>query len=259
MLSWLLSKKRSESNPFHGKVEVFSRHCFFSDVSAHKKRFPGFSRQICHQNLLDTIDFSRANLHLILDTAKGEDHFLKGQATEIKAGSEAGAFLQLLQLVEERNFHPDTLLYFVEDDYLHRPGWLDVLLEGISIPGVDYATLYDHNDKYFFPQYKELKSKIYATRSCHWRTIPSTTQTFAVRWSTLKRDLPIHRRFSENRKISADHEKFSLLTRRGTAIISSIPGWSTHAEPEFASPCVDWNELIQQKEPHHGTYEKSRA
>lgn len=259
MLHWLWSNKRRQTNPFQGKVEVFSRHCFFSDASAHKRRPSGFSKQLCHENLLDTIDFSLANLHLILDIAKGETHFLKGQATEIQAGTEAAAFLQLLQLVEEKNFHPDTVLYFVEDDYLHRPGWLPVLLEGMSIPGVDYATLYDHNDKYTFEMYKDLKSKIYATRSCHWRTIPSTTQTFAVRWSTLQRDLPIHRRYSEKRKISADHEKFSLLTRRGTVIISSMPGWSTHAEPEFASPCVDWNELIQQKESQRGTYEKSRA
>ena len=133
----------------------------------------------------------------------------------------------MLDYVTNKKFHPDTILYFVEDDYLHLPGWLDVLLEGFSIPEADYVTLYDHKDKYFFPMYKELKSRLFATRSCHFRETPSTTQTFATRFKTLLRDLPIHQKYSEGRDISQDHEKFLELGRQGATLISSIPGWST--------------------------------
>lgn len=242
------SSKPTIQEPYTGKVEVFSRHCIFSTISQHKKRFDGFSREICTRNLLATIDLEQANLTFILDTANGDEHFLSQETNhpviKIQGGTEARAFLQLLDYVEAINLHPQTILYFVEDDYLHCKGWMDVLLEGMQIPGVDYVTLYDHNDKYQL-MYSKLMSKIYATSTCHWRTIPSTTQTFAVRMQTLREDLLIHRRFSERRNITADHQKFMRLCKLGRTLVSSMPGWSTHAEPPFASPCVDWDGLIQ--------------
>jgi hypothetical protein len=107
----------------------------------------------------------------------------------------------------------------------------------------DYVTLYDHKDKYFFPMYHSLQSRIFHTKSCHWRTTPSMTQTFAVRWKTLMEDLSIHRKFSKSRQISQDHLKFLALSRQGRTLISSLPGFSTHAELEFASPCFNWTQL----------------
>ncbi len=191
------------------------------------------------------MDPKKAKITFFLDVAKGTDHFLpKENVIEINEGTESGSFLRMLDYVASKKFHPDTILYFVEDDYLHRPGWLEVLLEGFSIPEADYITLYDHKDKYFAPMYKELKSRLFATNSCHWRETPSTTQTFATRFKTLVRDLPIHQKYSEGRDISQDHEKFLELGRQGATLISSIPGFSTHAEPEFASPCINWESFL---------------
>jgi hypothetical protein len=245
MIPFFSSKKKKTSSPFFGKVEVFSRHCIFSSISQHKKRFSSFSRQKCYWNLLETLDLEKANLTFFLDTAKGrrEEHFLKEEqrhpVLEISEGCEAGSFLRLLDHVERLDLHPETLLYFVEDDYIHRSGWVDILLEGFQIPQAEYVTLYDHRDKYF--AYPKLRSQIFSTPSCHWRSTPSTTHTFAVRFKTLLRDLPIHRKFSLGRTVSSDHDKFLCLQKKRQAmLISSIPGWSTHAEPEFASPCIDW-------------------
>jgi hypothetical protein len=225
------------------RVQIFVRHCLFSDVSAHKERFPGFSREKCHQNLLATTDWNRAEITYLLDTAKGarENHFLKEPVISIQAGTEALSFLALLDHVLSLNLDPETILYFLEDDYLHRPGWTSILFEAFQIPGVDYVTLYDHRDKYFLPMYQKLESRLFVTPSCHWRSIPSTTQTFAMRYKTLLRDLKYHRRYSAKKPISEDHKKFCKLTRRGALLVSPIPGWSTHAEPAYASPCYDWN------------------
>lgn len=232
---------------YNGKIEVFSRHCILSTISQHKKRIPGFSKESCYLNLLETIDRNKSNLTFFLDVARGERelHFLPKENTiEIREGTESGAFLRLLDHVSKLSLHPETILYFVEDDYIHRAGWVDILLEGFQIPDVDYVTLYDHRDKYFFPMYDRLSSQIFTTPSCHWRTTPSTTQTFATRFKTLLRDLPIHRKYSLGREISDDHAKFLHLRRRGSRLISSIPGWSTHAEPDFASPCIHWETLL---------------
>lgn len=235
----------NESKPL--KIEVFSRHCLFSPISHKKKRLNGFSKEKCYQNLLQTVDKNKANLTFFLDLANKpyEEHYLSlKDAIIMNEGTEGGSFLFMMNYVLALNLHPETIVYFVEDDYVHKPHWVDVLLEGFEIPGVDYVTLYDHNDKYFFPMYSSLKSKIFATKSCHWRTTPSTTQTFAAKFKTLVRDFAIHKKYSENKMISLDHKKFLHLGKKGSVLISSIPGWSTHAEPEYASPCVDWEFLL---------------
>ncbi|MES2272958.1 MAG: hypothetical protein V4487_02060, partial [Chlamydiota bacterium] len=186
-------RRRAPHLPPTGKIEIFSRHCIFSQISAHKKRFSGFTRAGCYRNLIETLDPERANLTFLLDTARGpkSSHFLRDEfrypVIECREGSEAGSFLYLLDYVEKLDLDPGTILYFVEDDYLHRPGWIDILLEGFQIESADYVTLYDHRDKYFLKMYANLQSKVMMTPSCHWRTIPSTTNTFATRVSTLRR------------------------------------------------------------------------
>jgi hypothetical protein len=110
------------------------------------------------------------------------------------------------------------------------------------------VTLYDHKDKYFL--YPDLTSRIFASPTCHWRTTPSTTNTFALHFRTLLRDLDLHRRYSEGRAISADHEKFCRLQSRNVILVSPMPGWSTHAEPEFASPCIDWEQYLTRSPSH---------
>jgi hypothetical protein len=232
--------RKNPKGPPQPSIEVFVRHCTYSSISANKKRPPGFSREACHRNLLATSD-SRVHFTYFLDVVKENDHFIQDQAIKIKEGTESGSFLRMLEHVEKLDLHPDTIVYFLEDDYIHRPGWVDVLFEGFSTQA-DYVTLYDHSDKY--TAYPKLKSQIFVTPSCHWRTTPSTTNTYAMRFSTLKYDMAIHRRFSTGRKVTADHAKFCYLQKKGATLISPMPGWSTHADPEFASPCVDLFSLI---------------
>lgn len=232
------------------RIEIFMRHCHYSEVSVHKGRFSNFSREKCFRNLLATADAERVNMTFFLDTfyPTEQKHFIAEQSRypviEIKTGNEAASFLAMLDHVAALRLKPDTIVYFLEDDYVHRPGWVDVLVEGVSLPSVDYVTLFDHRDKYFSPSYSSLHSRIFHTRTCHWRTTPSTTNTYAMRFETLMKHLPVHRAFSEGRKISADHDKFCRLQEMGAVLVSSIPGFSTHVEPEFASPCADWEGIL---------------
>ncbi len=233
------------------KVQVFLRTCYYSDVSAHKKRPSGFSHQRCVENLIETLDEKEAFLTVLLDTARKENelHFVfkqtKTPIIEISEGTETGSFLQLLKHVEDQKFDPETVLYFVEDDYLHRPGWVSVLKEAFSLEEASYVTLYDHKDKYLLPQYENLSSRLFYTKTTHWRTTPSTTNTYAMKWKTLKKDMAIHRSFSEGRMITADHDKFCKLSEEGGRLLSAIPGWSAHMDPECLSPCLDWGKNSQ--------------
>ncbi|MBS0620022.1 MAG: hypothetical protein JSS61_00995 [Verrucomicrobia bacterium] len=234
-------------------IRVFVRHCHYSAAGAHKARFSHFSREGCYDNLVDTLrDAKHVEVTFLLDTFhphKEGEHFIKKQkqypVIEMQAGTEAASFLYLLDYVEKQQFAPDTILYFLEDDYIHREGWVDILREGFTLPCADYVTLYDHKDKYFLPDYQHLQSQVFHTASCHWRTTPSTTNTYAMRMKTLLKHLPIHRAYSTGVSITEDHKKFCKLREEGATLISSIPGWSTHMEPAFASPCFKWEQYCK--------------
>ncbi len=253
MFAHLIEKLRSvftQDNTI--PIEIFVRHCNYSSVSAHKNRFPNFDKELCLKNLLSTIvGHPRINITFFLDNFHPMQgvHFLHNQTIypiiEFKAGSEAVSFLRMLEYVYEQKFSRGTIIYFLEDDYLHRPDWPVILREGLTIPGIDYVTLFDHRDKYLFSQYIDLKSKIFHTQSCHWRTTPSTTNTYAMLFQTLQKHIDLHRCFSLGRTITSDHEKFCKLAEEGSVLISSIPGYSTHVEEEYASPCTDWGRFLQ--------------
>lgn len=233
------------------KVHVFSRHCCESKISQHKNRPGRFSREKCYQNLLATSD-NRIQITFLIDTFYGglQDHFLvnekKHPVIDFKVGSEAGSFLKTLEYIRSRRLSPRSIIYFVEDDYIHRPGWVDILLEAFEMPWVDYVTLYDHRDKYFLPMYEKLNVQIFHTSSTHWRTTPSMTNTFAMRHRTLKKHFDVHKAYSEGRTTSSDHDKFCKLREMGATLISPIPGWSTHEEVEYESPCIDWEKVLSQ-------------
>jgi len=234
------------------KLEIFVRHCHDSSNSTYKERYDGFTHEACHLNLIDTIeDNDEVGITYILDGPL-EGHFLKGlvdkkDVVSFEAGRDAASFLYMLNYVESLDLDSDVHLYFLEDDYMHLSGWIDILFEGLSIAGVDYVSLYDHKDKYFLPEYQALRAQIMCTNSCHWRTTPSTTNTYAMRCGTLKRDMAIHREFCDLRGgITLDHAKFTRLWEKGSNVITPIPGWSTHMEPKYASPTRDWEQLLNE-------------
>lgn len=239
-------------------IKIFVRHCHYSTASAHKARLADFSKERYLENLLATIgDEKKIDLTFFLDTfhpMEGE-HFLRRQAQypiiEFKAGSEAASFLFMLEYVYRQDYPSDTIIYFLEDDYIHRSNWPKVLREAFTLPDIKYATLYDHRDKYFFPQYTDLKSKIFQTATCHWRTTPSTTNSYAMLFKTLKEHIDYHRCFSLGRTITADHDKFCKLAELESVLVSAIPGFSTHAEPDYASPCVDWVKVLEESLVSH--------
>ena len=113
------------------KIEVFVRHCHFSAISHSKKRFETFSKQRCFENLMRTADFNKINLTFFLDTfyPTDEKHFVTMQNSHpvitISEGTETGSFLKLLDHVQSLSLADDTIIYFLEDDYIHKEGWAD--------------------------------------------------------------------------------------------------------------------------------------
>ena len=224
-------------------IHAFSRQCVFSKVSHAKNRIPGFSKEACYLNLKGTADPDLVEFHFLLD-GDPAGHFVEKEPSlhHFEGGTETKSFHYMLDYIFSLGLDDATIIYSVEDDYIHRSGWSKVIQEPFEL-GVEHVTLYDHFDKYT-PVYHKLSSHLLVTESSHWRTTPSTTNTFAVKLGDLKKYEKIYRRYSnKNDLISRDHDRFIELWKEGSSLVSAVPGWSTHMEPELASPLINWKHI----------------
>lgn len=228
-------------------IRIFQRHCFFSPNSKDKQRPPGFNRENIFKQFLSTLT-DNVELTCMYDSARGEiaDHFLaKYQVNKVSTlgGNDAISFLNVLNYIKDQKYDDNDIIYFVEDDYYHKNGWINILEEGFNFIEADYITLYDHPDKYgdtTYPfLYENLMSKILVTPSIHWRTIPNTTNTYACRYKTLIKHWDIHVKYCDLiEKWTKDSHKFQELWNVGSNLISCIPGYSSHMEYKMLSPLM---------------------
>ena len=166
---------------------------------------------------------------------------------EVSVGHGAGTFN--LALDKALKWDDDEIVYFVENDYLHKPNSPNILKEGFGL-GASFVSLYDHPDKYKGPKqggnpYCEggaEDTRVYLTDSCHWKITNSTTMTFASKVSTLKRVEPILRKHTQN-SYPDDFKIFLELRENNELLITPIPGYSTHGETAWLSPLTDWSEI----------------
>jgi len=230
------------------KIEVFLRHCYYSKIQEQpgKERPEWWDKERVFQNFKNTLNPETTNYTIIYDEFYGkiENTFLSQEENVhiISVGGEAKSFLRTLEYILSKDFDDETIIYFLEDDYVHRPGWDTILQEGFALP-VSYVTLYDHKDKYT-EMYADLLSKILITENSHWKPIPSTTNTFATKFKTLQEDKKIHYQYSFNVEPTADHQKFLDLNQKGKYLISCLPGYSTHCVNEWISPCINWKTYL---------------
>lgn len=217
-------------------LHVFLRHCFASAASAGKGRPHGFDRKKLLQQFANRTIQDSVKVTLFVDCFghEGETHFAESIAfqhgwkiTTLSCGSESRAFIQLLNHIESLRLPPDDIVVILEDDYAVAAGWEQAIKEGLQI--ADYVSLYDHPDKYQ-SQYSSLVSRLWKTGQCHWRTTPSTTNSFACKVKTLEQDIGTQRQFSSYSDVTADHFKFVELWKQGRVLISSIPAFWSHEE-----------------------------
>jgi len=165
----------------------------------------------------------------------------------VSVGNGAGTFN--LALDKALTYNDDDIVYFIENDYLHKPESQKILEEGFSL-GASFVSLYDHPDKYMDPSYggnpycegKAEDTRVYLTDSCHWKITNSTTMTFAAKVSTLKRTESILRKHTSGTHPD-DFRMFLELREAGELLITSIPGYSTHGETMWLAPLTDWSKI----------------
>lgn len=168
---------------------------------------------------------------------------------EVDEGSGGGNFRTAVLAAMELS--EDTFVYLVEDDFIHRPGARGAMLDGLTLRA-DYVTLYDHPDKYLSPReggnphvkHGGESTRLLCGEVCHWKITNSTVMTFATTVRCLKRDWPILLKNCGGR-YTDDYRLFRSLAWRGRKLISSVPGFATHAETRWIAPLFDWESYLR--------------
>jgi len=165
----------------------------------------------------------------------------------VSVGHGAGTFN--LALDEALQSPDNEIIYFIENDYLHKPNSGVIFKEGFDL-GASFVSLYDHPDKYigvdqggnpYFEGGAE-DTRVYLTNSCHWKITNSTTMTFAAKVSTLKRVEHILRKWT-NATHPNDFQMFLELRENNGLLITPLPGYATHGETAWLSPLTNWNQI----------------
>lgn len=175
-----------------------------------------------------------------------EKYIPKENIINVNLGSGGATFRLALDIALQLG--DNSIVYFLENDYLHKDGANDILKEGFTINDAHVITLYDHPDMYMenspnmFVKDKGEIVKVVLTDSTHWKNTHSTTMTFASRVSTLKKMENIIRKYICT-QYTYDYLLFIELRNNKFNLYSCIPGYSTHGETMFLSPLTDWSKI----------------
>jgi hypothetical protein len=222
-----------------------------SDAGYNKVKPDYINNENCLRNFCNIFFENIWDIHIIADNISQQTRDMiykyvdKSQITYTSIGHGAGTFNLALDMALKGK--DDEIVYFVENDYLHKPGADKILEEGFSL-GYDYVALYDHPDKYinganpFVVDGGEV-TRLMLTNSCHWKLTNSTTMTFAAKVSTLKQDETILREFTSGTHPN-DFQMFLVLrNEKQKGLITPVPGYSTHGETAWLSPLTDWSKI----------------
>lgn len=224
-----------------------------SDTGYNKVK-PGYINNVnCLNNATRVFPWTKYDWSIIADNISEETNNMiqryipRDHIHYVSVGHGAGTFN--LALDEALQSPDDEIIYFLENDYLHKPGSDQIIKEGFDL-GASFVSLYDHPDKYKGPSqggnpYCEggaEDTRVYLTDSCHWKITNSTTMTFASKVSTLKRVEPTLRKHIVGTHPN-DFPMFLELREQNELLITPIPGYSTHGETAWLSPLTDWSKI----------------
>jgi hypothetical protein len=222
--------------------------------SGYNKIKPNYiNNEACLKNAIQTFPWFDHDWVILADNISEETRtMIKKYISEkfikdVSVGHGAGTFNLAL---DEALQKPDwQVVYFLENDYLHKPNSDKIILEGLEL-GASFVSLYDHPDKYLAPSQGgnpfceggAEDTRVYLTESTHWKITNSTTMTFATNEPNLRRAEKTLRKYTQG-SYPEDFKMFLDLREQGELLISSIPGYSTHGETAWLSPLTDWSQI----------------
>ncbi len=238
------------------QIDIYYLHYWSGRAVSRAKRPDFFNFGDCLMSLMNSINkpLAHCNLRFTLVYDGTEEQFLDDPTCKelknlsfdfnlkfIEGGNHLKGPRECVSFIREdqRNKKCD-LIYILENDYLHSPDWIEKVVEIYSSNvNFDYLSLYDHPDKYsnhpqFFESYSKLKSKLFVTKTSHWRTSPSTCGSYLVKRKIFFQDYFLIK-YLPDKYVSPIR---ALLRNR--VLLTPIPGLSTHCIEGLLSPTIDW-------------------
>ena len=225
-----------------------------SDAGYNKVKPEYINNEICLKNAVEV--FKDAEWIVFADNVSAETDTMMKKYVKmplvkhvtinyVSIGHGAGTFN--LALDEALKFEDDEIVYFIENDYLHKLEGKKILEEGFNL-GASFVSLYDHPDKYLDPSNGgnpyckggAEDTRVYLSESTHWKITNSTTMTFASKVKSLKRVEKVLRKHTIGSHPN-DFSMFLELREQNELLITPIPGYSTHGETAWLSPLTNWN------------------
>jgi hypothetical protein len=222
-----------------------------SDSGYNKIKPAYINNEACLKNAIQTFPWFDHDWVILADNISEETRtMIKKYISEkfikdVSVGHGAGTFNLAL---DEALQKPDwQVVYFLENDYLHKPNSDKIIQEGLEL-GASFVSLYDHPDKYLAPSQGgnpfceggAEDTRVYLTESTHWKITNSTTMTFATNEPNLRRAEKTLRKYTQG-SYPEDFKMFLDLREQGELLISPIPGYATHGETAWLSPLTDWS------------------
>lgn len=219
-----------------------------SDIGYNKVKPDYINNENCLKNFVNV--FGYENLNIIADNISENTNLMilkyvpQNKIEYVSIGHGAGTFNLGLDLAF--TYSDEEIVYFIENDYLHKPNSEKIIKEGFEL-GADYVSLYDHPDKYIdganpFVEGGGEYTKVFLSESCHWKLTNSTTMTFAAKVKTLREDESILRKWTSTTH-PHDFQMFLELRDKGRSLITPIPGYSTHGETAWLTPLINWKNI----------------
>jgi hypothetical protein len=230
-------------------------HIFYrlSDRSVAEKRpkLIAATKSVCLRNAVEVFKGCPVTVFIDSDDVTLEDMAHGLHCNVVRSNERSGGGTFRLAATYAMDLPADEIVYLLEDDFLHRPNAMNVLVDGIE-QDCSYVTLYDHPDKYINavhggnPYVKNggERTRLLLGKHSHWKVTGSTVMTFATLSGQLRKDWSVFLRHCPDR-YTDDFRLFRELSWRGRRLVSSVPGYATHCESVHLSPLYDWESMIE--------------
>jgi hypothetical protein len=125
-----------------------------SDSGYNKVKPAYINNEACLKNAIQTFPWFDNDWTILADNISEETndmiqkHSPRNFIEYISVGHGAGTFN--LALDEALQLPDEEVIYFLENDYLHKPNSDKIIQEGLQL-GASFISLYDHPDKYLPP------------------------------------------------------------------------------------------------------------
>jgi len=243
-------------------------HAYYrlSDKNRRGKAPPYFTNEICLLNFLKNFNLYDGDTFTLIadnisDSTENWIKTLNKNYIKTSLGNSGSFDFILKKSIQDHD--DDDIIYFIENDYIHRKYSREALIEAFDILNADYVSLYDAPEKYnnhyninynkfidcgsnIFNDYKSI---VYYGSNNYWRSSNSFTMTFAAKVKTLKKDYETFKynitepHNGEYKPIPNDYALFNFLsTTFQRKLITPIPGYCTHGD--ILSPNIVWQTQI---------------